>query len=626
MRIPGSQRTETLTGSGNIAPLNQAAIAAPYQALAGMGETISGLGELLQKRQQKMQEERDYLDAINAQGKLEDYARAKKVEIAQLHGQDALDIYPLYQQDFEKTATDISSLLSEGARARFEALAHATRKTYLDSVSGHVATQAQVYTKDSRDAYLNSRTKTIIENPLSFDSELQKANAVIDPTTPGPEGVLKRDEFYKAARIAQLDTLLKKDNLVALGISEEYVDSIRDQIGKDLYLDYKDKFKTRRGAKVVFEKLSRTEQEKYLGSLSGHVAAQTKAYNIDSRDAWLSGRLKAIAENPLSFDDEIRLGNAKIESSTPGPEGVLEKDKFYKTARAAQLDVLLKKDNLVALGISEEYVDSIRDQIGKDLYLEYKDKFKTRRAAIEAKQREEAKRIKSDYELQIGNTVSGHINNKSYPDAIVAIDDAKVDDTAKRKLYSLVNTAIKTGKETATDPGINAQLLLKLQDPSYPRSDLRQDIADAALAGQITAERGSTYYNGLDDPVFKDEYFKSINSMYRQHFGWSSASETFFHPEGAISYDMAVNKLLGRIRKEGLIGADVRKAGIEIGLPLFADFWVKTKFMSPAEAALNIKRLAESAGIKVRKPSVEELGGEEKKEGDVRRPLTSFYE
>jgi len=493
MRIPGSQRTETLTGSGNIAPLNQAAIAAPYQALAGMGETISGLGELLQKRQQKMQEERDYLDAINAQGKLEDYARAKKVEIAQLHGQDALDIYPLYQQDFEKTATDISSLLSEGARARFEALAHATRKTYLDSVSGHVATQAQVYTKDSRDAYLNSRTKTIIENPLSFDSELQKANAVIDPTTPGPEGVLKRDEFYKAARIAQLDTLLKKDNLVALGISEEYVDSIRDQIGKDLYLDYKDKFKTRRGA-------------------------------------------------------------------------------------------------------------------------------------IEAKQREEAKRIKSDYELEIGNTVSGHINKKNYPDAIVAIDDAKVDDTAKRKLYSLVNTTMKSGKETATDPGVNAQLLIKLQDPSYPRSDLRQDIADATLAGQITAERGSTYYNGLDDPVFKDEYFKSINSMYRQHFGWSSASETFFHPEGAISYDMAVNKLLGRIRKEGLVGADVRKAGIEIGLPMFADFWVKTKFMSPAEAALNIKRLAESAGIKVRKPSVEELGGEEKKEGDLRRPLTSFYE
>ena len=493
MRIPGSQRTETIPGGANVAPISPVAAAAPYQALAGMGEAISGLGEILLKRQQKMQELRDYNDATNAQLELEEYSRQKKMEVAQLAGQSALDIYPIYKQDFEKKMVDLSGKLSEGA-------------------------------------------------------------------------------------------------------------------------------------KVVFEKLSRTEQEKYLGSLSGHVAAQTKAYNIDSRDAWLSGRLKAIAENPLSFDDEIRLGNAKIESSTPGPEGVLEKDKFYKTARAAQLDVLLKKDNLVALGISEEYVDSIRDQIGKDLYLEYKDKFKTRRAAIEAKQREEAKRIKSDYELQIGNTVSGHINNKSYPDAIVAIDDAKVDDTAKRKLYSLVNTAIKTGKETATDPGINAQLLLKLQDPSYPRSDLRQDIADAALAGQITAERGSTYYNGLDDPVFKDEYFKSINSMYRQHFGWSSASETFFHPEGAISYDMAVNKLLGRIRKEGLIGADIRKAGIEIGLPLFADFWVKTKFMSPAEAALNIKRLAESAGIKVRKPSVEELGGEEKKEGDVRRPLTSFYE
>jgi len=493
MRIPGSQRTETIPGGANVAPISLAAAAAPYQALAGMGEAVSGLGEVLLKRQQKMQELRDYNDATNAQLELEEYSRQKKMEIAQLAGQSALDIYPIYKQDFEKQMADISSKLSEGA-------------------------------------------------------------------------------------------------------------------------------------KPVFEKLSRAEQEKYLGSLSSHVATQTKVYNIDSRDAWLNGRLKAIAENPLSFDAELQKGNAKIESSTPGPEGVLEKDKFYKTARAAQLDVLLTKNTLIGLRLSEEYVDSIREQIGKDLYLEYKDKFKTRRGAIEAKQREEARRIKSDYELEVGNTVSGHINKKNYPDALDAINKSQVDETDKRKLYSLVNTAMKSGKETATDPGVNAQLLIKLQDPSYLRSDLRQDIADATLAGQITAERASTYYNGLDDPVFKDEYFKSINSMYRQHFGWSSASETFFHPEGAISYDMAVNKLLGRIRKEGLIGADVRKAGIEIGLPLFADFWVKTKFMSPAEAALNVKRLAESAGIKVRKPSVEELGGEEKKEGDIRRPLTSFYE
>jgi len=493
MRIPGSQRTETIPGGANVAPISPAAAAAPYQALAGMGEAISGLGEVLLKRQAKMQQDRDYLDALGAQMELEDYSRARKAEMSQLMGQDALDIFPLYQDDFEKKATDISSKLSEGAKARFNKLALGTRKTYLDSVATHVATQTKAYTKDSRDAWLGSRIKTMAENPLSFDAELQKGNAVIDATT-------------------------------------------------------------------------------------------------------------------------------------PGPEGVLEKDKFYKTARAAQLDMLLKKDNLVALGISEEYVDSIREQIGEDLYLEYKDKFKTRRNAIEAKQREEAKRIKSDYELEIGNTVSGHINKKNYPDALDAIEKAKVDETAKRKLYSLVNTAIKTGKEPATDPEVNAQLLIKLQDPSYPRSVLRQNIADAALGGDITAERASTYYNGLDDPVFKDEWFKSINGMYRRHFSWNEASETFFHPEGAISYDMAINKLLERIRKEGLVGADIRKAGIEIGLPLFAAFWVETKWLTPAEAAVNVKRLAESAGIKVRKPSVEELGREEKKEGDLRRPLSSFYE
>jgi len=248
MRIPGSQRTETIPGGANVAPISPAAAAAPYQALAGIGEAVSGLGEVLLKRQQKMQEKMDYLDAINAQGKLKDYTRTKKAEMVKLHGQDARGIYPLYQQDFEKTATDISSTLSEGAKARFEALAHSTRDTYLDSVSNYQAIQRQVYIKDSRDAYLNDSMTTISDNPLSFDIELQKANAVIDATTPGPEGVLEKDKFYKTARVAQLDVLLKKDNLVALGISEEYVDSIRDQIGKDLYLEYKDKFKTRRTA------------------------------------------------------------------------------------------------------------------------------------------------------------------------------------------------------------------------------------------------------------------------------------------------------------------------------------------------------------------------------------------
>jgi len=190
---------------------------------------------------------------------LEDYSRGRKAEMSQLMGQDALDIFPLYQNDFEKKATDISSKLSEGAKARFNQLALGTRKAYLDSVATHVATQTKAYTKDSRDAWLGSRIKAMAENPLSFDAELQKGNAVIDATTPGPEGVLEKDKFYKTARIAQLDTLLRKDNLIALGISEDYMDSIRDQIGEDLYLEYKDKFKTRRNALEVEEKRQQTK-------------------------------------------------------------------------------------------------------------------------------------------------------------------------------------------------------------------------------------------------------------------------------------------------------------------------------------------------------------------------------
>ena len=259
MRIPGSQRTETIPGGANVAPISPVAAAAPYQALAGMGEAISGLGEVLLKRQAKMREERDYLDAINAGRKLRDYVRARNAEAKTKLGQNALDIYPIHDQDITTKVQQISETLSEGARARFRDIAESVRDSSLTEVSNHVAAQFNAYRKDSRNADLGDRIKIIAENPLSFDAELQKGNAVIDATTPGPEGVLEKDKFYKTARIAQLDTLLRKDNLIALGISEDYMDSIRDQIGEDLYLEYKDKFKTRRNALEVEEKRQQTK-------------------------------------------------------------------------------------------------------------------------------------------------------------------------------------------------------------------------------------------------------------------------------------------------------------------------------------------------------------------------------
>jgi len=168
---------------------------------------------------------------------LEDYSRGRKAEMSQLMGQDALDIFPLYQNDFEKKATDISGKLSEGAKARFNQLALSTRKTHLDSVATHVATQVKAYTKDSRDAWLGSRIKAMAENPLSFDAELQKGNAVIDATTPGPEGVLKKDEFYKKARSEQLDSMMFAD----LNATDKYLEENRKVVGEDIYQEYKEK-------------------------------------------------------------------------------------------------------------------------------------------------------------------------------------------------------------------------------------------------------------------------------------------------------------------------------------------------------------------------------------------------
>jgi len=384
MRIPGSQRTETIPGGANVAPISPAAAAAPYQALAGMGEAISGLGEVLQKRQQKMQEEMDYLDAINAQGKLKDYVRAKKAEMVRLHGQDARDIYPLYQQDFEKTITDISSTLSEGAKARFEALAHSTRDTYLDSVSNYQAIQRQVYLKDSRDAYLNDSMTTISDNPLSFDAELQKANTVIDATTPGQGGVLEKDKFYDAARSAQLESLVNSDPQLA----KKYIEENRNKIGTKLSQEFSQKAQIKQKQRDAEEKVRQDEFDKKMNEMENRAHDKeerdisnlylsedyTKALNAvhnsqyltgDEKKTWGDSLKKAAKEKPEKLDPIIQAAeivqiNRKI---SQGEDPILLRNYIITSPN------LTKEDK-------EQYINKLETKLSSDINEGLKDGYR----------------------------------------------------------------------------------------------------------------------------------------------------------------------------------------------------------------------------------------------------------
>uniref|UniRef100_A0A6M3XRY1 Uncharacterized protein n=1 Tax=viral metagenome TaxID=1070528 RepID=A0A6M3XRY1_9ZZZZ len=384
MRIPGSQRTETIPGGANVAPISPAAAAAPYQALAGMGEAVSGLGEILQKRQQKMQEERDYLDAINAQMELEDYSRGRKAEMSQLMGQDALNIFPLYQNDFEKRATDISSKLSEGAKARFNQLALSTRKTHLDSVATHVATEAKAYTKDSRDAWLGSRIKAMAENPLSFDAELQKGNAVIDATTPGPEGVLEKDKFYDAARSAQLESLVNSDPQLA----KKYIEENRNKIGTKLSQEFSQKAQTKQKQRDAEEKVRQDEFDKKMDEMEKRAHDKeerdisnlylsedyTKALNAvhnsqyltgDEKKTWGDSLKKAAKEKPEKLDPIIQAAeivqiNRKI---SQGEDPILVRNYIVTSPN-------LTKDD------KEQYINKLETKLSSDINEGLKDGYR----------------------------------------------------------------------------------------------------------------------------------------------------------------------------------------------------------------------------------------------------------
>ena len=238
----------------------------------------------------------------------------------------------------------------------------------------------------------------------------------------------------------------------------------------------------------------------------------------------------------------------------------------------------------------------------------------------------EVKELKAATDHEVGVTVSEYIRDGKFSEALTFIDKTNlIDESEKLQLETRVKTASKVSKNAALDPAVDARILLKIQNPTANRTEIRQDLATALLLGQISVESARTHYGDIDDPIFQEPYFKDMTSMYRENLGWSSQSEQFMHPSGAAAYRTAVYQLQNRIKNEGLKGDAIRKAGVEIAIPLLRDFWVNGKFMSQVEAAKNIRVLAESVGLKVEKhspnPDKEDV---KTTDGKVRPTLESY--
>ena len=185
MRIPGSQRTETIPGGANVAPISPMAAAAPYQALAGVGEAISGLGEVLLKRQQKMQDERDFWDGQYAANQFTDESLGEFSKRQSKLGREARGVTEEHQIYFDKRVDEIVQTLTPNAAEYFKKRAQGVRERQLWNLSNKEAQEDKNYKESVFKGTLSKIIERVINNPDEFDNAVQQAETLIKSRHPG---------------------------------------------------------------------------------------------------------------------------------------------------------------------------------------------------------------------------------------------------------------------------------------------------------------------------------------------------------------------------------------------------------------------------------------------------------
>ena len=247
MRIPGSQRTETIPGGANVAPISPTAAAAPYQALAGMGEAVSGFGEVLLKRQQKMQEERDFWDGQRAANQFTDESLGEFSKRHSKVGIEARGATEEHQIYFDKRVDEIAQTLTPTAADYFKKRSQGVRDRQLWNLSNKEAAEEDNYKDSVLAGVIVKFQEEIAQNPKRYNQFLANAYQVIDSRYPGLDNSKTKAMVAKNYRATQLESFINSDPQFA----KQYIEANRDTIDPGQYQEFLPKAKAIEKLKAI---------------------------------------------------------------------------------------------------------------------------------------------------------------------------------------------------------------------------------------------------------------------------------------------------------------------------------------------------------------------------------------
>jgi len=94
--------------------------------------------------------------------------------------------------------------------------------------------------------------------------------------------------------------------------------------------------------------------------------------------------------------------------------------------------------------------------------------------------------------------------------------------------------------------------------------------------------------------VYKGFWFGRADSYLKSQLGWSDDTAQFLHPEGGLSYQLAMNELFDAIETEKLKDRDILNRAAEISVPYLIDYYEKVLALPPEQ----IERLKTMLGTK----------------------------
>lgn len=192
---------------------------------------------------------------------------------------------------------------------------------------------------------------------------------------------------------------------------------------------------------------------------------------------------------------------------------------------------------------------------------------------------------------------------------------------SKATFYSIIDArakaaiADKDDPFLKSDPQVEARILSEIRDPDAKITE--KDIADLVGKG-LSVDDADRLIARLD--VFSGFWFKRADLYLKQNLGWSETYVKFLHPEGALSYSVAMEELFTVIEEEGLKDdKELYDRARAIATPHLIDYWEKALFFGVDKIA-RLKRMLEIKPPTAKPPKPEPLEGKPEKPAPEARP------